>query len=263
MAELAAGRFYDAYGASMDAALEAKVRDIESWLMPGLVVDRGCGTGAFMKYLAARGRKVVGIDLADALSEREPGVIRADVMDPVFADGFVDNIVLSSVMHEVYSYKGYSTAAVAVCLSNCARELKRGGRIIVRDIWSPEAGPAERSIDMDADVWDLFSDFLRRTPVSVEVLNVDVGSRRASMSTRTAVEFLSKKDYRAHWDLELREVYTMLPLSLYRQIAATLGLDVVEAKPIRNEWVWQHRLSTGVRGAIPRETNQLVVLEKR
>src|SRR5207248_1544549 len=48
MPELAEGRFFDSYGASMDAALESKVRDIEPWLVPGLVVDRGCGTGAFM-----------------------------------------------------------------------------------------------------------------------------------------------------------------------------------------------------------------------
>src|SRR5581483_11790476 len=137
MPELAAGRFFDTYGASMDAALAAKAADIEPWLTPGLVVDRGCGTGSLMRRLAAADRKVVGIDISEELSRTHAGVILANIMDPVFADGFVENIVLSSVMHEVYSYQGNSMAAVVVCLSNCARELHPGGRIIIRDMWAP------------------------------------------------------------------------------------------------------------------------------
>ena len=121
MPELTAGRFFDAYGAAMDASLEEKVKSIEPWLIPGLVVDRGCGTGGFMKYLAARGWKVVGVEISDELSKKEPGVIQADVVDPVFADNFVQNIVMSSVMHEVYSYNVYAMSAVTVCLTICAR----------------------------------------------------------------------------------------------------------------------------------------------
>ena len=262
MAELAAGRFFDQYGASLDAALDAKVRDIEPWLVPGLVVDRGCGTGAFMKYLARRNRKVVGIELSDALSREEAGVIQANVMDPVFADGFVENIVLSSVMHEVYSYNRYSMAAVVVCLSNCARELKDGGRIVVRDIWSPEPGPPELTYEMDPDVWELFDDFLARAPQPVEAHEVSHDRRTARLSSRTAVEFLAKKDYRLHWDLELAEVYTSVPLSAYREIAQTLKLRAVHAAPVRNDWIVEHRWRTGVRGPLPAFTNQVVVLEK-
>src|SRR5262245_4561091 len=224
MPELAHGRFFDAYGASMDAALEAKVRDIEPWLVPGLVVDRGCGTGAFMAYLAARDRKVVGVEISDALSRKHAGVIKADVKDPVFADGFVENIVLSSVMHEVYSYNGYSTAPVFACLATCARELKPGGRIIVRDLWSPEPGPPQVRYAFEPPVWTLFEDFRTRSPKLIECAEVDAASRSARLSTRTAVEFLSKKDYGQHWDLELREVYTALPLSLYREMAGALKL---------------------------------------
>ena len=70
MTEVAEGRFFEAYGASMDAALEAKVQDIEPWLVRGLVVDRGCGRGSFMDYLAGRDWKVVGVELSDELSRR-------------------------------------------------------------------------------------------------------------------------------------------------------------------------------------------------
>jgi SAM-dependent methyltransferase len=262
MAELAAGRFFEAYGASMDAALAAKVADIGPWLVPGLVVDRGCGTGALIRHLASTGRKVVGVEISEELSRREPGVICANVMDPVFADGFVDNIVLSSILHEVYSYQGRSRSAVVVCLSNCARELRRGGRMIIRDIWSPEPGPPAHALSMDPDVWALFEDFCARSPGPVDADAVDPGRRSVRLSTRSAVEFLSKKDYRLHWELELHEVYCALPLSFYREAASTLKLTVVHAAPARNAWIVENRWSRGVRGELPEFTNQLVVLEK-
>ena len=261
MPELAEGRFFDAYGASMDAALAAKVADIEPWLVPGLVVDRGCGTGALMSYLARRDRKVVGIDLSEELSRRHAGVILADVMDAVFADGFVENIILSSVMHEVYSYRGCSMAPVTACLTNCARELRPGGRIIIRDLWAPEPDTPCRRLRMDTEVWDLFMDFRRRFVGPVEA-EINEPHRSARCSTRTAAEFLSKKDYRQHWDLELKEVYASVPLSAYREIASTLRLEIVHAEPVRNDWIIKNRWSRGVVGDLPEFTNQVVVLGK-
>lgn len=260
MPELAAGRFFDTYGASMDAALAAKARDIEPWLVPGLIVDRGCGTGALMRYLAAQDRKVVGIDLSEELSRAHAGVILANIMDPVFADGFVENIILSSVMHEVYTYQGHSLAAVTVCLSNCARELRPGGRIIIRDMWSPEPGPPAHTLTFDPANWLLFADFRARFPGPVDV--VDWGDRTVQLSTRTAVEFLSKKDYRLHWELELREVYCSVPLSVYEEIARTLRLRLVHAAPVRNDWIIANRWAAGVTGDLPPSTNQVIVLEK-
>ncbi len=263
-AKLPYGRFYDAYGASMDAALEAKIQDIEPWLKGGLVVDRGCGTGALAKYLAAKGHKVVGVDLSDSLWKDEPGVIHADVMDPVFADGFVSHVILSSVMHEVYSYHGYSRAAAVVCLANSARELKWGGSIIIRDIWSPEEDGATLELEFDPETYQRFWDFASRWPESrgpVTVMHY-TGTRRGHLPMRVAVEFLAKKDYVQHWELELREVYTALPLSFYREVASVLGLTVLEAKPIRNDWIIENRWSKGVSGDLPPYTNQLIVLEK-
>ncbi|HZN54270.1 MAG TPA: class I SAM-dependent methyltransferase [Candidatus Polarisedimenticolaceae bacterium] len=260
--ELAAGRFFDAYGASLDAALEAKVRDIEPWLVPGLVVDRGCGTGAFLRYLAARDWKVVGIELSSELTRRHPGMIQANVMDPVFADGFVENIVLSSVLHEVYSYNGYSLAPVERCLATCARELRPGGRVIIRDIWSPEPGPPTHDLEMEPAVWARFQDFRARFPGRLGSDGMNESRRTARMSAMTAVEFLSKKDYGRHWELELKEVYCQVPLSAYGEIAAKLELNVLHSQPVRNDWIVENRWKAGVRGDLPKFTNQLVVLSK-
>lgn len=252
----------------MDAALEAKVKDIEPYLLPGLVVDRGCGTGAFMKYLAAKDHKVVGIELADEFVKEKAGVIQANVMDPVFADNFVDNIVLSSVMHEVYSYNGYSHIPVVTCLANCARELKPKGRIIIRDIWSPEPGhdgtpPYQYRFQLTPTCLERFRDFIKKSPQYFPHLGKAYNPKRIiSLTEAGAVEFLSKKEYIQHWDLELKEIYTSIPLSVYSSIAKTLKLKVIEAKLIRNEWIIQNRWTKGVKGQLPPFTNQLIVLEK-
>jgi SAM-dependent methyltransferase len=261
VAELAQGRFFDAYGASMDAALGAKVRDIEPWLVPGLVVDRGCGTGAFMRHLAARDRKVVGIEISDEFCREAAGVIQASVLEPVFADDFVANIVLSSVLHEVYSYAGYALEPVRACLANCARELRPGGRIVVRDIWAPEPDEPRRALAMDEETWAIFRDFVARSPRPVEAA-LDEERREARVSTRTAVEFLSKKDYRRHWDLEVAEVYTSVTIGALAAIAAGLGLAVAHAAPVRNDWIIENRWRRGVRGDLPEFTNQVVVFAR-
>jgi hypothetical protein len=215
-----------------------------------------------MKYLASRNRKVVGIETSDELSRQEAGVILANVMDPVFADGFVANVVLSSVMHEVYSYNGYALAPVLVCLASSARELRPGGRIIIRDLWAPEPGEPVHTLTMDESAWARFLDFQQRCPHHVALADLDPGRRSVRLSTRWAVEFLSKKDYVQHWDLELGEVYTSVPLSAYREMAAALRLKVVAAEPLRNEWIIRNRWQAGVAGNLPEFTNQRVVLEK-
>jgi len=279
--ELTQGRHFDSYGSSMDAVLDEKARDIEPWLVPGLIVDRGCGTGALMRHLAGKNHKVVGIEVSDALSKDLPGVVNADVSDRVFADGFASNVILSSVLHEVYSYKGYSLYAVAACLAVCAQELRRGGRLIYRDIWSPPYGAInDVHLKMDRTTASKFKDYLAKIPVSDE--QHDVSDLRcwqessqpdgcAIMSCRMAVEFLSKKDYVKHWDLECREVYTAVKMDDLIRMAAPLGMRVFEAKPLRNDWIVANRWSKGAEWkwrskTWPKDqkiyTNQLVVLEK-
>jgi hypothetical protein len=153
-------------------------------------------------------------------------------------------------------------AAVVVCLSNCARELRPGGRIIVRDIWSPEPGDPELALEMEPEPWTKLKDLLERCPVPLDVVDLDESARKARFSTQAAVEFLSKKDYGQHWDLELKEVYTSVPLSMYRDVAATLKLDVVHAQPVKNDWIVKNRWAKDVRGDLPEFTNQVIVLQK-
>lgn len=268
--ELTSGRMFSEYGSSMDAVLADKAKDIEPWLVPGLVVDRGCGTGALMRYLAKKDWKVVGIELSASLSKENHGVVMADILDPVFADGFASNVILSSVLHEVYSYKGYSLYPVMACLQNCARELRKGGRIIIRDIWSPKYMKDEMlELVMDEPTAKKLDYFIDNAACQPARSSIDWrgpagnGKTIVRLKTKDAVEFLSKKDYNQHWDLELKEVYTSVPMSEIRLMANALGLRVAEARPIRNDWIIRNRWHDGVEFDDSRLfTNQLVVLEK-
>ena len=265
MSELAQGRFFKEYGASLDAALATKAADIEPHLVPGLIVDRGCGTGSLMDYLAAKNRKVVGIEISDELSRNRAGVIQADVCSQVFADEFVPNIVLSSVLHEIYSYNDYSTDAVTTCLESCQSELTADGRLIIRDIWSPEPSDKRYELTFSLETWDLFVDFVDRFAGKVEVVVRSDSERTVTLGEASAVEFLSKKDYVQNWDLELREVFCALPIPWFEEAARKLGMKVLVAKPIANEWLrtsrWLHGVQTKGR-PLPPYTNQLIVLGK-
>jgi SAM-dependent methyltransferase len=265
MSELAQGRFFKDYGASLDAALATKAADIEPHLVPGVIVDRGCGTGSLMNYLAAKNRKVVGIEISDELSRNRAGVIQADVCAQVFADGFVPNIVLSSVLHEIFSYHGYSTDAVMTCLESCKNELSGDGHLIIRDVWSPEPSDREYELTFAPDTWEHFLDFVNRFAGKTKVLQRNEANRTARLDEATAVEFLSKKEYLQHWDLELREVYCALPIRWLEDAANKLGMKVLVAKPIANEWIRTSRWLQGVETKgrpLPPYTNQLVVLSK-
>lgn len=277
--ELTSGRMFGAYGSMMDAALADKTKDIEPWLVDGLVVDRGCGTGALMDYLARKNRKVVGVELSDQLSKEHVGVINADINAPVFADGFASNVILSSVLHEVFSYKGHSLYPVLACLANSARELRSGGRIIIRDIWTPQSN-CINNIRLFVDnatftkARELSKYHIERHPVDNDLNmydyvipdNRESGTYEIVCGLRFAVEFLSKKDYTGHWKLELGETYTSVKISELVEMAGALGLNVIHAEPMTNKWIIKNRWKKGVRilmrGKMEMYTNQLIVLEK-
>ena len=279
MPELTTGRMFGAYGASMDAALADKAKDIEPHLVPGLIIDRGCGTGALMEYLARRKHTVVGVEISDTLTLDHVGVVHADINAPVFADGFASNVILSSVLHEVYSYKGYSLYPVLACLANCAREIHSGGRIIIRDIWSPESNIINNvrmfmgKSDFDK-AHELSSYQMKNHPIDNDLNmfdyvfpdNRESGTYEVVCGPRFAVEFLSKKDYTGHWKLELAETYTSVKISELREMAASIGLKVIYAEPIVNNWImknrWKKNIKILMRDKFELYTNQLIVLEK-
>lgn len=106
------------------------------------VLDLGCGWGTFSFALAPRVEEVVGLDFSEKAVElcrsrrRELGVenvrfVRADAADTGLEPESFDVVIAADLLEHLYPE---DTRAV---LSECARVVRRGGRLVV---WTPHRG---------------------------------------------------------------------------------------------------------------------------
>src|SRR5262249_38068126 len=115
------------------------------------------------------GASIVGVDLSRELLRRSDentyaggdiSLVLGDAADQQLPDGSADTVIFSSIMHEIYSYSGYDRARIDRALTSAARELKPGGRLLIRDGISPD--PREVLLDlMDAATGAWFERFAR------------------------------------------------------------------------------------------------------
>ncbi len=201
--ELVRGRKFGIYGRLMDAATTQKLKDITPWVKPGLVIDAGIGTGAVLGALNKKfpSSRMVGIDssrhfaaIAKKKFRNNPKIeiIRADLRDPVISAKSATTAIFSAVLHELYSYNGYSMDAVIQTLKNGYRALRPGGRLIIRDGIRPE--PKEVYLWLKDDgVHNIFRKFAREfkngSGVEYKTLNTD-GKILYRLDLATAYEFL-------------------------------------------------------------------------
>src|SRR5687767_7086553 len=126
-------RGYEVYAKGMEASAADKAKLLK-FVRPGAVADLGCGTGTVLELLRRKYRKsqFVGVDLSPEMVERSskrfPGteILCQDISEPIFAQASLDTVVLCSIMHEVFSYKGYDYSAVRKTLFHCADALRKG-----------------------------------------------------------------------------------------------------------------------------------------
>jgi SAM-dependent methyltransferase len=261
---------YARYLKGMDASMRQKIALTAAHLFgTGRVADMGMGSGAGSHALAAlyEGLEVVGVDLDPTMVElaRTTHVLPnlsfevGDIGRPVFAEGSLDGIFDSSVLHHVTSFGGYDHEAAARALAVQARQLREGGVLVVRDFLDP--GPGECLLDVRDDDGDEGDDpatassaaLLERFARTFRSLHADPGFamarrgspapgwRRFRLSLRHAVEFVLRKDYRADWVAEAKEEYTYFHRARFEQVFASLGLRVLASTPLRNPWIVRHR----------------------
>ena len=116
---------YEAYFAGMDRTMRQKLAFVGAHFLldPGArIADMGCGSGSGTYQLALLNPEieVIGVDI-NPESVRLAGekyrlpnlrFIVGDAAEPVFADDPLDGILSSSTLHHVYTFNGYSRAAV-------------------------------------------------------------------------------------------------------------------------------------------------------
>jgi SAM-dependent methyltransferase len=254
--ELSTGRDFRVYAADMDASMAVKITDLCPHVLPGLIVDKGCGTGALLVHLSELfpTSEIVGLDLSRELlrlaeSQHYPNhnvsIVKANIIHQHFPAGTVSTALFSSVLHEVYSYNGYDREQVRLALRNARAELRPGGRVVIRD----GVRPPRRRVWMwcDAETEERFRRFAGEFKGKSASPGVRFRERRLDGRTwfvlglHEANEFLSKKDYLKNWAIEVNEEFGVFTLAQWRRELRALGYRVLEAGSYLNPWILENR----------------------
>ncbi|MBM7119399.1 class I SAM-dependent methyltransferase [Archangium primigenium] len=263
---------YASYFAGMDASMQQKVAlTTAHFPTRGRVADMGSGSGRGTHDLAClyQGLELVGVDInpvsVDMAGQtwRRPNLrfVAGDIADPVFPPESLDGVLDSSVLHHVTSFNDFSLARLETCLDNQVRALRTGGVIIIRDFVIPD-GPEHVWLDLPEtdgaaegevpalSTAALFERFARDFRCSVHRTGPVPHTRHASphpgharyrLTLRAANEFILRKDYREHWDVELLEEYTYFSQGQFEEAFRSRGLRILSSMPIRNPWILANR----------------------
>jgi SAM-dependent methyltransferase len=198
--------------------------------------------------------RLIGIDLSRTLlqkAEKQPypsdnvSIKKGDIIQTSFAPASVDTIVFSSVIHEVYTYTGYDRNAVRLGLQIARKELRPGGRVIIRDGVKPE--PARVWLRCDTETEARFRRFSvefkskSAAPGVAFVEHTWEGKTWFVLGLHEANEFLSKKDYLANWPIEVQEEFGVFTLARWQTELTALGFRILEARGYVNPWIMEHR----------------------
>lgn len=231
------------YAAGMDASQKEKARILQ-YVRPGVIYEMGCGNGTVLELLAMTFpvSDITGVDLSDTMLAMARGrgyaspvrFLQADITGLELEKESIDTILFCSVLHEVYSYKGYSKEVLLDTLKDAYRALKPGGRLVIRGGVKP----------LDDEVLMAF-----RNPVAEEKFHrfarefgpyeipYEIEGVMVRLALPDATEFLSKYIYDTNWAVEVREQFGIYTLSEYEEQLCSLGFEIVHAESYLIEWL--------------------------
>jgi SAM-dependent methyltransferase len=235
------------------------------------VADMGCGSGSGTYELALLNPaiEVIGVDINPESVRfatekyRLPNLrfMVGDAAEPVFADDPLDGILSSSTLHHVYTFNGYSRAAVRKGIASHLACLRDNGVFVLRDFVSPsrdgyillelpdQASGGDAIAELsDADLLVAFASTARPLDKDnspgffLEELDARVsGTRLFRVSHKWATEFVLRKDYRTDWDVELLEEYSYFTADEYVEELNAAGGRLLCAEPYWNPWIVKNR----------------------
>lgn len=291
-------RNYNTYARGMNEIIRLKYLDIRDGIKPGRIVDEGCADGALLAEISRDfpDSDLFGIDLSAEFAGRFHERQRAgefggayvhffhrNLLDSIFEPESIDTTICNSTLHELWSY-AEQEKTVRSYLAEKFRQLRSGGRLIIRDVVGPDDGDREILLwcsDADGEnpsptelsrhtnreaAWlqrlstgsrfRMFAqDFLggRRSIPLVEVPHHNQSVFRLTL--RQAAEFLSKKDYGDNWKSEMNEEFCFWSFSKWKQVLFESGFHIIEnqIQPERgsrcyvNPWIVEHRYGEHVK----------------
>ena len=98
----------------------------------GTLLDVACGTGRYSAYMAARGHKVIGVDLSPHMLE----LARAKLPEADFREGDMENLPVddASVDAALCALALVHLPDVGKAIAEMARVLRPGGHLVISDV---------------------------------------------------------------------------------------------------------------------------------
>ncbi len=279
---LTSERNYSTYAVGMGHTelINLKYKDIKNAILPGKIVDEGCADGALVVQLAVDfpDSDIVGIEItsefmARCLERQRAGEFggtfvhfhQRNLLEPIFENDSIDCTICNSTTHEIWSY-GKQLDSLSSYIDKKFKQLRPGGRLIIRDVVGPENKEQEvwlRANPNDGDNDDILKDFNSPQELGVHLAKLSTHARfkrfaeefleemrasgRRQMETKIvyreetiknvpyfilpfkhAVEFMSRKDYIDNWKSELNEEFTFFSFSDWKDFLTKHGFNIIE-----------------------------------
>ena len=152
----------------------SKLRTLD-WIVGNTVVDVGSGGGVLLDEIEKRfpEKTIIGTDISENViqtllsrrSEHKWNILKHNIVSEPLPEK-ADNIIFSSILHEIYSYteteKGkFNIDSVKAAISNAAASLNPGGRIIIRDSVKTNSDSKMKIIFLTDDGMSFFKQFMK------------------------------------------------------------------------------------------------------
>lgn len=228
-----------------------KYADIRAAILPGKIVDEGCGDGALLVPIARDfpdsdliGIEITGEFIARARERQRAGEFggafvhfhQRNITQPLFHDASIDTTICNATVHELWSY-GQRAETVHAYLALKYRQTRAGGRLIIRDV----VGPAEKEQevllwlnDEDGTNEDCFAHFEDQAALQAHLANLSTYAR----FRRFAHDFLA--EMRAVGQREAGTAVTyheeMIAGRRYVRLSLRHAVEFMSKKDYVNNW---------------------------
>lgn len=244
----------EAYLETMNNAQTSTKMNVLDYVHGNSVIDVGSGGGVLLDALEKRfpDKMIAGTDISQNVIEVLQKKIDVEghnyeIWRHNFVEGAlwspVDNILFSSIMHEIYSYtefdgKRFNIDAVRTALHHANESLNRGGRIIIRDGVKTDSNDIVSVRFKDEDTLILAKNYLRDFKGLEELRdengnwrNLKIEEGTVTMDINLAREML----YTITWGpmsyaMEVQEQFGYLTIDEFRKTLESLGMHIIEAK---------------------------------